>query len=730
MMQNQIYILTSFVMKSGVDVLAPLLRKAAEKNVDIKVCTGDYLYITQPDALEKLYEIHPDIEIRLWRSAGKSFHPKAYLFECESDGVMIVGSSNMSRSALTSGVEWSLLVKESVGEEAFSEAIDQFLHIHMNEATQPINIETIKQYRKEYEEFHTTHSSLVRTWTKQEEIEMMIPSGQKDYTASSGVEIELEESAVYEIKITPRFAQLPALEQLENVLEEGYNKAMVVMATGLGKTYLAAFFAKRFKRVLFIAHLEEILNQAEKSFLRVIDNKTTGIYNGKKKEGEKDVVFASIQTLSRKRHLENFSPNDFDLIIVDEFHHAAANSYQRVLDYFDPNFLLGITATPDRNDFRDIYSICDGNVAYRIDFMEAIQRGWLSPFYYYGVHDDTDYSQIRWIGNKYDREELTQIQLREELALNILEAWKKYKKTRTIVFCSSIRQAVFLSTYFNENGYSTISLHSETKHISREHAINQLDNNELDAIFTVDLFNEGVDIPSVDTLLFVRPTESLTIFTQQIGRGLRLHEHKEYCVVIDLIANYRNADIKMQMLRVDDGKTKRNGTQKILPAGCTVEFELEAKQLLDELLKKKMPRKEKLQQGYQTVKIDLGRRPTYLELHKLGTEESKEYRQEFKSYVGFLAWNDELTELEKTVFLHCEAWLQEVETTGMAKSYKMLLLLAMLQRGKEEWYHPISPEEVAPFFHQFLMEKEYRKRIDFSDKQNVCGSMMKKKLVN
>ena len=704
-------------MKSGVDALVPLLRAAAEKNIDIKICTGDYLYITQPDALEKLYDIHPDIEIRLWRSAGKSFHPKAYLFERESDGVMIVGSSNMSRSALTSGVEWSLLVKESVGEEAFSEAIDQFLHIHMNEATQPINIETIKQYRKEYEEFHTTHSNLVRTWTKQEEIEMMIPSGQEDYTARSGVEMELEESAVYETKITPRFAQLPALEQLENVLEEGYNKAMVVMATGLGKTYLAAFFAKRFKRVLFIAHLEEILNQAEKSFLRVIDNKATGIYNGKKKEGEKDVVFASIQTLSRKRYLENFSPNDFDLIIVDELHHAAANSYQRVLDYFNPDFLLGITATPDRNDFRDIYSICDGNVAYRIDFMEAIQRGWLSPFHYYGVYDDTDYSQIRWIGNKYDREELVQIQLREELALNILEAWKKYKKTRTIVFCSSIRQAVFLSTYFNENGYSTISLHSETKHISREDAIKQLDNNELDAIFTVDLFNEGVDIPSVDTLLFVRPTESLTIFTQQIGRGLRLHEDKEYCVVIDLIANYRNADIKMQMLRVDDGKTKGNGTQNILPDGCTVEFELEAKQLLDELLKKKMPRKEKLQHSYQTVKMDLGRRPTYLELHKLGIEESKEYRQEFKSYVGFLAWNDELTELEKTVFLHCEAWLQEVEKTGMAKSYKMLLLLAMLQRGKEEWYHPISPQEVASFFHQFLMEQEYRKRIDFSDKQ-------------
>lgn len=392
------------------------------------------------------------------------------------------------------------------------------------------------------------------------------------------------------------------------------------------------------------------------------------------------------------------------------------NSYQKVLDYFNPNFLLGITATPDRNDFRDIYSICDGNVAYRIDFMEAIQRGWLSPFHYYGVYDDTDYSQVRWIGNKYDREELAEVQLKEELADKILEAWKKYKKTRTIVFCSSIRQAVFLSTYFNQNGYNTISLHSETKDISREDAIKRLDRNTLDAIFTVDLFNEGVDIPSVDTLLFVRPTESLTIFTQQIGRGLRLHEQKEHCVVIDLIANYRNADVKMQMLRVE-GLAKKDGTQPILPEGCVIEFELEAKQLLDELVKKRMPRKEKLLHSYQTVKMELGRRPTYLELHKLGTEESKEYRQEFKSYVGFLAWANELTAQEKEVFIRYEAWLQEVEKTGMAKSYKMLPLSTMLQRGKEKWYHPISPKEVAPFFHHYLMEKEYRKRIDFSDKQ-------------
>jgi superfamily II DNA or RNA helicase len=714
---KEVYILTSFVMKSGVKVLEEPLRKAAEQGVDIKICTGDYLYITQPDALMMLHAIHPNIGIRLWKSEGRSFHPKAYLFDSDKDGAMIVGSSNMSRSALTSGVEWSLLVKKDVDEKVFEHTVDEFLGLFLNESTCEVNDETIKLYRKEYDEFHQNHPNVVRTWTKQEEIEMMLPTEQENKQSLIDANSIKEDGVSYITNISPRFAQVPALEQLENTIDEGYDKAMVVMATGLGKTYLAAFFAERFKRVLFIAHLEEILVQAEKSFQRVHKDKTTGIYNGKRKDGERDVVFASIQTLSRKRHLENFSPSDFDLIIVDEFHHAAATSYQRVLGYFQPSFLLGITATPDRNDFRDIYSICDGNVAYRIDFMEAIQREWLSPFHYYGVYDETDYSGVRWLGHKYDSESLAEVQLKDETATKILEAWKKYKQTRTIVFCSSIRQANFLSQYFTQQDYRTVSLHSGTTDISREDAINMLDEGRLDAIFTVDLFNEGVDIPSVDTLLFVRPTESLTIFTQQIGRGLRLHPNKKYCVVIDLIANYRNADVKMNMLRVDVGTPKGEKSERIPPTGCVVEFELEAKQLLEELLKKKMPRKEKLLDSYRTVKVDLGRRPTYLELHKLGVEESREYRQEFRSYVGFLAWADELSEREKSIFMKYEAWLQEVEKTGMAKSYKMILLLAMLQRGKDKWQESITADEVAPFFHTFLTEKEYRKKIDFSDKK-------------
>ena len=235
-----------------------------------------------------------------------------------------------------------------------------------------------------------------------------------------------------------------------------------------------------------------------------------------------------------------------------------------MLDYFKPKFLLGITATPDRNDNKDVYAICKGNVAYRIDFLEAIQRQWLAPFNYVGVYDDTDYSQLTWLGTRYAEDDLLKVQLREEMAEKILEAWNRYKQTRTLVFCSSIQQAIFLSDYFNKQGYKTVSLHSKQVNISRNKAIKMLEKGEIDAIFTVDLFNEGVDIPSVDTLLFVRPTESLTVFTQQIGRGLRLHDRiKKNCVIIDLIGNYRNADIKLSLFDTnpEDKKKKKSLSQ-------------------------------------------------------------------------------------------------------------------------------------------------------------------------
>jgi superfamily II DNA or RNA helicase len=258
--------------------------------------------------------------------------------------------------------------------------------------------------------------------TELEEIEWMVPiqprkSGDKE-TSFAGNDHTIE----------PRPAQLAALDALHATWEEGYDRAMVVMATGLGKTYLAGFYAKSFRRILFIAHREEILEQARRSFQRIMPERSWGYYNGTEKNHSAEMLFASIYTLGMKKHRERFNPRDFDLIIVDEFHHAAARSYRTTLEYFKPSFLLGITATPERMDGQDIYALCDGNVAYQIHFLEAISRGWLSPFQYYGIYDDIDYSRIRWLGTRYDEDELLAAQLQEARAALIHDAWLSYSR--------------------------------------------------------------------------------------------------------------------------------------------------------------------------------------------------------------------------------------------------------------------------------------------------------------
>lgn len=711
---STIYILSSFMMLSGVNVIFDDLQIALHKGADVKILTGDYLYVTQPQALGKLLQLTGDhIEIRLWRSEGISFHPKAYIFKHREDGAIIIGSSNLSRSALTSGVEWNLRMVRNASHNVFDQSIEQFISMFYSDQTIAINTETIKLYENDYNNFHAQHADLMATWTKQEEIELTLPT-----IDDSRPDKTHEEPATYEVKIEPRQAQLEALEALHYTIQEEYTKAMVVMATGLGKTYLAAFFAKQFDKILFIAHREEILKQARDSFERVL-NRSGGLYYGLEKDLDHNMLFASIFTLSIQEQLHQFDPDEFDLIIIDEFHHAAAKSYVKVIDYFEPKFLLGLTATPERTDGQDVFALCDGNVAYEITFIEAIQRGWLTPFTYYGIKDDIDYSQIRWLGKRYDQHELMIQQLQTKRAAYIYEKWLKYKQTRTLCFCSSIQQAEFLSTYFNEQGTTSLALTSATRSISREKAIRKLETREIDVIFTVDLFNEGVDIPSVDTLLFARPTESIVVFTQQIGRGLRKYDGKDTCVIIDLIGNYRNADTKLQVFEQTSenqiGKRRKN-VVPIVPDACEIRFETEVINLLKALRKKRSPRKERIHLDYLNVKETLGRRPTYREAHLHGTVHSKEYKQAFGGYFAFLNEYEELSDQETTVYKKHYQWLQKVEKELMTKSYKMVVLKYLLEKGPKNWLDPVTPTEVAPYFHQFYMEKNYRKQIDFSNK--------------
>lgn len=707
---TSICILTSFVMKSGVAYLAQSLEKAALRGVDIKVCTGDYLYITQPDALERLLAIHPSIEVRMWQSHGKSFHPKAYLIESSDQKRSFIGSSNLSYSALHTGVEWN--VEVSGHETFYEEALDQFAKTFYSEATIPLNHETLKAYRERYERQQLNQPRISHSFTEGEEMDLMLPD--EEPMTAEALTI-FEPASTYEVELKPRFAQVEALDQLGRTVEEEYSKALVVMATGLGKTYLAAFFAKRYKRVLFIAHLEEILYQAERSFQNVQPNKTTGIYNGKHKQFDVDYCFASIYTLSMDQHLKVFNPDDFDLIVVDEFHHAAANTYQKVLDYFEPNFLLGITATPDRNDNKDVFALCDGNVAFRLDFLEAIRREWLSPFYYYGVYDDTDYNQLTWLGNRYAEDELLVTQLHERKARSIYDAWQRHKQTKTVVFCSSIRQANFLCSFFKNQEVAAVCLHSNSKD-NRDEVIASFTEGMIEVIFTVNLFNEGVDIPAIDTLLFVRPTESLTVFTQQIGRGLRLSTGKSHCVIIDLIGNYRNADVKLQVLHQGSEKQKNSFKKPQLPEQCDLNLDTKVVSLLDEMRRKKQPRKEMLKRDFVAVQQELGRRPSYLDLHLLGDLTSSSYRQEYGSYVHFLQSYDELNVDESKIVDTYSDWIKEVEKTSMARSYKMVVLLSMLQRGTKAWAEPITSSESAKAFSAFYLEKEYRFREFSTDK--------------
>ena len=691
--------ITAFAMKSGVKLMLPTLQRVHNKGTDIQLLVGDYLSITQPDALQMLVDALPKAEIRLFKTHGQSFHPKAYLFRHEHTQHVIVGSSNLSKSALTTGVEWNL---HTVNAQTFEQAIDEFQKVFYAENTVPLNTFTIEQYRKIYDEVNRT-MPLSKQWDDSEATNLM-------YGVETGADIIYEEREQLTV-LEPRPAQKLALKALNETKNQGYDKAMVVMATGLGKTYLAAFFAKLFNRVLFVAHRDEILEQAKGAFTHVYPNKKAGFYNGVEKNLDADMTFASIYTLGQKQHLQKFNVTAFDLIVVDEFHHAAAPTYNRLIEYFKPNFLLGITATPDRLDNKDVYAICDGNVAFEIHFFEAIAHKWLSPFHYYGVKDEIDYSQIRWVGTHYDETQLVEQQLQQSVIRNIYGKWLQLKQTRTIGFCSSVKQATRLAEYFREQGVKAVALTGTNSRSERRLARQQLISGAVDIIFTVDLFNEGVDIPAVDTLLFIRPTESIAIFTQQIGRGLRIADNKEKCVIIDFIGNYRNADRKLKLLHpqlIEKGKLLTQPVHTFEESGVVLNFDLEVIDLLKEIVRKGQTLKQQIIQAYENVKTELGHRPTYLELYLQSGYEDLNVAKEFGSFVHLLEAAEELTVFERGAFEQAKSLIIEIEKTAMTKSYKMVLLRVMLERGSSNWYKPIEAKQVAQSFANYLAQPTNR----------------------
>ena len=681
---ESIDIIVSFLMESGVKLI---LDDFKNSNVKIRILTGNYLNITQPQALYLLKkELGENLDLRFYNVPNKSFHPKAYIFHNNDDSEIYVGSSNLSKGALTESIEWNYHFTKSERPEDFNYFYNNFEDLFTNHAIE-VTDDILRQYSK--------------SWTRPKFTEVL------EFVPEPG-------------EFKPRGAQIEALYSLEKSREEGFDKGLVVAATGIGKTYLAAFDSKDYKRILFVAHREEIIKQAAQSFKNVHPDKTIGFFYGKNKDADSDIVFALVQTLGRVNYLNDkyFNRYDFDYIVVDEFHHAVANNYLNVINYFRPQFLLGLTATPERLDCKDVFALCDYNIVYEIRLKEAINKGWLSPFRYYGIFDDTvDYSTVNMRNGVYDEKDLEEKLMINKRAELVHNHYLKYNSNSAIGFCASRNHAEYMAKYFNNQNISAAAVYSGDQGeftAERREAIEKLKNGDLNILFTVDMFNEGLDVPSIDTVLFLRPTQSPTIFLQQLGRGLRKDKNKKFLTVLDFIGNYRKATLVPFLLSGHDYDTKTLLNKSVLdfeyPQDCFIDFDFQLIDLFKYQAKNELKVKDKILLEFNSVKEELNHRPTRLDLFLRmddavleGMKRNSRFNL-FRDYLKFLSDNDELTGEEKRLInTKAHEFLNALETTSMTKSYKMPILKAFYNDGDIKM--EITDEDVYESFKEFYNYK-------------------------
>ncbi len=449
-------IAVAFVLERGLAAIDEHLKDVVRRGGHLRVLTGDYLNITEPNALRRLLDLAAvasqavgTVELRVFETVGESFHPKAYILHlADGDGVAFVGSSNLSELALGRGIEWNYRVVPARDRAGFGTVITAFETLFRHPNTTPLDAAWVARY------------SARRSTELRRTVELVpepLPPPPE-----------------------PHEVQREALAALERTRAEGNAAGLVVLATGLGKTWLAAFDTNRseYRRVLFVAHREEILAQALVTFRRIRPTAVLGLYTGDEKAPEADVLFASIQTLGRTRHLGQFAPDTFDYIIVDEFHHAAATTYRRLIDHFQPRFLLGLTATPERTDGGDLLVLCGENLVYRYDLWDGIRRGLLAPFHYFGVPDEVDYQNIPWRSSRFDEEALTRAVATQSRAQNALEQYRLRAGTRTLAFCCSTRHADFMENFFTNAGVRAVAVHSDATSAPRAASLERLEAGE------------------------------------------------------------------------------------------------------------------------------------------------------------------------------------------------------------------------------------------------------------
>ncbi|WP_440953240.1 DUF3427 domain-containing protein [Methanococcoides sp. FTZ1] len=655
---DEFWFSVAFATKSGVASLINSFQELESAGIYGKVLVSQYQYFTQPEALRCLSKLK-NIELKI--AVGCDFHAKGYLFKKGNRYNLIIGSSNLTANALCSNKEWNLKISATCDSKLIADSINEFKNEFENAIS--VDDEFINSYAVDY-------------------------NLQKRFISDSRKNIEFHHTD----SIAANAMQKEALANLKDLRSNGKDKALLISATGTGKTYLSAFDVKAYNpnKFLFVVHRRNIAENAMNSFKKIFGNsRSMGIYSGNEREIDADFIFSTIQTISRDEHLIQFTENHFDYIVIDETHRAGAETYQKILNHFKPKFLLGMTATPERTDGFDIFSQFEHNIAYEIRLHRALEEKMLSTFHYFGVTDITVDGQV------LDEDAAFSLLTADERVGRITEKAEFYGCdngcVRGLIFCSSVDESQGLSDAFNARGYKTISLSGKNSEAERINAINRLESynpsEKLDYIFTVDIFNEGVDIPKVNQIIMLRPTSSAIIFVQQLGRGLRKANDKEFLTVIDFIGNYNNNYLIPIALYGDTTYNKDTlrklmlSGSSLIPGASTINFDkITHDRIFAAIDKANLHLKKDLVKDYELLKFKVGRIPMMMDFVEHGSRDPQLYAKYSKSYFNFVSSQEESLQnkLSKKEIKLLELFSNEIANT---KRVEEVIILKKLIAG-------------------------------------------------
>lgn len=700
----------AFIKMSGIAPLLQVFKQLESRGIPGRILTTDYLTFSEPEAFDKLNSLK-NISLKMYQTEGEKdgFHTKGYIFKDGKIYRIIVGSSNLTASAITVNQEWNTKIVSSENGAVAKNIISEFDRLWNSERACDY-VDFIEDYRIRYK-------------IKKEQ--------QKLARESEVISIE-------KYKLEPNSMQVKFIESVMDLYESGENRALLISSTGTGKTYASAFalremLQKRAKetgrnvRALFLVHREQIAKQALRSYKNVFGERYSfGLLSGNSKNYKSDILFSTMQMMAREDIMKKFNANDFDIIIIDEVHRAGANSYQRIMNYFTPRFWMGMTASPDRTDGYDIYGLFNHNIAYEIRLQQAMEEKLLCPFHYFGITD------LEVDGHVIDDDDLKNVQNFAKLVCDdrvqyIMQQIEYYgysgDRVRGLMFCSSKEEAKTLSVKFNMRGLRTIVLTGDSSQNEREDAILRLEQNEqenaLDYILTVDIFNEGVDVPAVNQVIMLRPTESPIVFIQQLGRGLRKYAGKEYVVILDFIGNYMNNFMIPIALSGDRTYNKdtirkyvREGS-RVIPGESTIHFDEISKKRIFESIDSSKTTKSFLKEKYFALKYKLGRVPNILDFYEYGEIDPMLFIQYSRSYDQFVKTVDK--DFNIMFGDREEAILEFISSLVNGKRVHELLMLKCI----------LNNEKMSPDTYRELLEEkgEIYREADYVSALNVLGKV-------